>query len=57
VTVTIAPDGGGSELLIRHQRLTRAGAIERHAEGWHGALDQLLTRLATSTLRAPKSRP
>jgi uncharacterized protein YndB with AHSA1/START domain len=41
VTVTITPDGGGSELLIRHEKLTRADAILRHAEGWRGALDQL----------------
>jgi uncharacterized protein YndB with AHSA1/START domain len=45
VTVTITPDGGGSELLIRHEKLTRAGAVPRHAEGWRGALDQLASLL------------
>jgi uncharacterized protein YndB with AHSA1/START domain len=41
VTVTIAPDGDGAELLIRHEWLTRTSAIERHAMGWRGALDRL----------------
>jgi uncharacterized protein YndB with AHSA1/START domain len=41
VTVTITPDGGGTELLIRHEKLTRADAVLRHAEGWRGAVDQL----------------
>jgi uncharacterized protein YndB with AHSA1/START domain len=41
VTVTITPDGGGTELLIRHGKLTRADAALRHAEGWRGAVDQL----------------
>jgi uncharacterized protein YndB with AHSA1/START domain len=41
VTVTITPVGRGSELLIRHEMLTRTGAAMRHAEGWRGALDQL----------------
>ncbi len=41
VTVSITPDGGGSELLIRHEQLTQAGAAARHAEGWRGALDRL----------------
>ena len=41
VTVTITPDGGGAELLIRHEKLTRADAVLRHAEGWRGAVDQL----------------
>jgi uncharacterized protein YndB with AHSA1/START domain len=47
VTVTITPAGAGAELLIRHQKLTRAGAVERHAEGWRGALDQLTTLIKT----------
>ncbi len=41
VTVQIAPDGAGSELHIRHEKLARAGAIERHREGWRGAVEQL----------------
>jgi uncharacterized protein YndB with AHSA1/START domain len=41
VTVTITPDGEVTELLIRHEKLTRLGAGMRHAEGWRGALDQL----------------
>jgi uncharacterized protein YndB with AHSA1/START domain len=41
VTVTITPDGNGTELLIRHEKLMRVDAVARHAEGWRGALDQL----------------
>jgi len=41
VTVTITPHGSGSELLIRHERLAQIDAVERHAGGWRGALDQL----------------
>lgn len=41
VTVTITSDGEVTDLVIRHEKLTRPGAGIRHAEGWHGALDQL----------------
>jgi uncharacterized protein YndB with AHSA1/START domain len=41
VTVSITRDGDGSELLIRHEKLSRDDAVVRHAEGWRGALDQL----------------
>ena len=37
VIVMITPEGGGAELLI----LARIDALERHANGWRGALDQL----------------
>ncbi|HEY0801163.1 MAG TPA: SRPBCC domain-containing protein [Steroidobacteraceae bacterium] len=46
VTVTITPQGSGSELFIRHAKFVRPDAIQRHAEGWHGALVQLATMLA-----------
>ena len=42
VTATITPYGGGAKLSIRHAKLARTDAIERHAGGWHGALDQLI---------------
>ena len=45
VTVTIAPAGSGSDLSIRHQRLTLPGAVERHAAGWNGALAHLAAQL------------
>jgi uncharacterized protein YndB with AHSA1/START domain len=41
VTVAITPADGGSELHIRHERLTQDGAVGRHRTGWSGALDQL----------------
>jgi uncharacterized protein YndB with AHSA1/START domain len=46
VTVTIAPDPGGARLEIRHEKWTRAAAVERHARGWAGALDELASLLA-----------
>jgi uncharacterized protein YndB with AHSA1/START domain len=46
VSVTITPEGSGSELIIRHERLGRTDAIERHAAGWRGAVDQLTELLA-----------
>ena len=56
VTVTITPDGDGCELLIRHEKLTPAGAVGRHAEGWRGALDQLAT-LLDAGLAAAAQKP
>jgi uncharacterized protein YndB with AHSA1/START domain len=41
VTVTLTPEGTGTDLLIRHVQLTAPGARERHAAGWSGALDHL----------------
>jgi uncharacterized protein YndB with AHSA1/START domain len=46
VSVAITPDGPGSELLIRHEKFERTDAIERHAAGWRGAVDQLTELLA-----------
>ena len=46
VSVAITPDGTGSELVIRHEKLGRTDAIERHAAGWRGAVDQLTQLLA-----------
>lgn len=45
VRIAITPDDGGSELCINHVELTRAGAPERHAEGWRGAVEQLAALL------------
>lgn len=52
VIVAIAPRGKGSDLHIRHERLTQGGAVERHSMGWSGALDQLAELLSC----AEKSR-
>jgi uncharacterized protein YndB with AHSA1/START domain len=46
ISVAITPDGTGSELVIRGEKLGRTDAIERHAAGWRGALDQLTELLA-----------
>jgi len=42
VTVTLTPQGTGTDLLIRHAQLTAPGARERHAAGWSGAVDRLV---------------
>jgi uncharacterized protein YndB with AHSA1/START domain len=47
VDVTIAAAAEGAELHIRHSRLTLPGSVERHAEGWRGALDLLSELLAS----------
>jgi uncharacterized protein YndB with AHSA1/START domain len=47
VTVAITPTDEGCELHIRHEQLTQAGAVERHGEGWSGALDRLAALLDT----------
>jgi uncharacterized protein YndB with AHSA1/START domain len=47
VTVVLAEDGTGTNLLIRHAQLTPPGAAGRHAEGWRGALNQLDTVIGT----------
>ena len=47
VTVRITPAGSGSDLVIRHERLSAPGAARRHAEGWQGAIDQLTELLVT----------
>lgn len=41
VTVSIAPNGSGSDLHVLHERFGRADANERHAQGWAGAIEQL----------------
>lgn len=49
VTVTLTAAGSGTDLLIRHVKLTAPGAAPRHAEGWRSAIDQLTTLLGTPT--------
>ena len=57
VTVTIAPDGGGTELVIRHEKLAHVDAVARHAEGWRGALDLLTALIETERRRMTAERP
>jgi uncharacterized protein YndB with AHSA1/START domain len=52
VTVAITPADGGSELHIRHERLTQDRAVERHSEGWSGALDRLAELLSSLGMAA-----
>ena len=48
VVVSITADAGGSELHIRHSRLTLPGTGERHRIGWLGAIDLLDVLLGQS---------
>ena len=45
VTVTLMPHGTGTDLVIRHARLTPPGARDRHEAGWRGALNHLAALL------------
>jgi uncharacterized protein YndB with AHSA1/START domain len=49
VTVVLTSDGAGTQLVIRHERLSRPGAAARHTAGWEGALTQLAARLDTES--------
>lgn len=49
VTVTIAAQGSGTDLHIRHEKLDRRGAAPRHHAGWRGAIERL-----TLLLRGPQ---
>jgi uncharacterized protein YndB with AHSA1/START domain len=55
VTITLTPQGTGTDLLIRHEQLTQPGAAERHAVGWRGAVDQLIV-LASDALETFQER-
>ena len=52
VTATMTPYDGGTELFIRHEKLGRIDAVDRHAQGWQGTLDRLADLLA----EAPRER-
>jgi uncharacterized protein YndB with AHSA1/START domain len=47
VRICIDEAPGGAILTIVHERLDRAGAVERHTKGWVGALDRLESLLYT----------
>ena len=41
VTVTLRPEGKGTQLELRHERYTDMENEATHEQGWNGALDQL----------------
>ena len=45
VTVSLSPQGAGTDLLIRHAQLMAPNARERHAAGWGGAVDHLVAMI------------
>ena len=51
VTLSLRPDGTGTDLLIRHTQLAAPGAQERHASGWTGAVDHLAELIHEDTAR------
>jgi hypothetical protein len=57
VTITLTPQGTGTDLLIRHTRLTQPGAAERHAAGWEGAVDQLIVLVSEALERSHSRSP
>jgi uncharacterized protein YndB with AHSA1/START domain len=54
VTVTLVASEGGTELTIHHARFGRADAERRHDQGWRGALDLLVARLAAPATSQPR---
>lgn len=53
VTITLTPQRTGTDLLIRHERLTAPGAAQRHTAGWQGALKQLIVLVSDAAESAP----
>ena len=49
VTISLSPNGTGTDLVIRHAQLTAPGAQDRHAVGWTGALDHLAALINEDT--------
>lgn len=48
VTVRMNPQGHGTEVIVRHERIANAALREQHTQGWEGCFDGLvefLTRL------------
>src|SRR5262245_24084680 len=41
VTVEFRPGGGGTDLVLTHERFRDEADKDRHAEGWRGCLDRL----------------
>jgi uncharacterized protein YndB with AHSA1/START domain len=41
VSITISRSGDSTQLVIRHDKLARADAEQRHRAGWQGAVQQL----------------
>jgi len=46
VTVEFKPDGGGTLLVLTHEKFFDDGARDRHNMGWTGAFDKLEAYLA-----------
>jgi uncharacterized protein YndB with AHSA1/START domain len=41
VTVSVAPDGAGTMLTLKHEQFFDEPARDRHVTGWTGAIDKL----------------
>lgn len=52
VTMELAPDSTGTQLLVRHQRFSSDDRRDEHARGWSDCLDRLPDWLAAATQTA-----
>jgi uncharacterized protein YndB with AHSA1/START domain len=41
VTITLRPDGAGTELTLQHDKLPSVTSRDKHQHGWIGCLDRL----------------
>jgi uncharacterized protein YndB with AHSA1/START domain len=48
VTLELRPHGGGTELVLTHNRFADRDARDRHSQGWTGCLDRLTRHLSKS---------
>lgn len=46
VTVTLAPEGDGTRLVLTHERFADRDATERHAAGWSSSFNRLAAEVA-----------
>ena len=49
LTVELAPDGDGTELVLTHEQLPDLESAHKHTAGWLAILDRLSARLSNGT--------
>lgn len=45
VTLELTPSGGGTDLVLRHEKFRTEDMAEKHREGWGGFMEQLAAYL------------
>ena len=48
VTVRMNPQGHGTEVIVRHERIASSALRDQHTQGWEGCLDGLVVFLTRS---------